>query len=137
MGAVMGVLADFLLLAAALGAGGYCFALSRRLTRLTSMDKGLGSAIAVLSAQVDDLTKALEDARSNSEATVERLAALVVEAEALTGDIEEMLAACHDLAPTPAPPVEEAPPPTFGSRRSAATAAPVFQRRKVRAEAAE
>lgn len=47
--------ADILLVAAASGAGIYCFVLSRRLTRLNDLENGFGSAVAVLSAQVDDL----------------------------------------------------------------------------------
>ncbi|MEM6609241.1 MAG: hypothetical protein AAF689_11710 [Pseudomonadota bacterium] len=128
---LISLLADFLLLVAALGAATYCMVLSRRLSRLNSIDKGLGGAIAVLSAQVDDLTKALSDARAGSEATAERLAALNEEAHALTNDMEEMLAVSHDLAPAEA---------EFGSRRARteedAGEMPVFRRRAVQ-QAAE
>ncbi len=131
------VIADMLLLAAAFGAAFYCMILSRRLTRLNSVDKGLGGAIAVLSAQVDDLTKALAEAREGSEATAERLASLMSEAEAMANEIEEMLAVSHDFAP----PAEA---PEFGSRRArnseepeaASPEMPVFRRRVVQ-EAAE
>ena len=130
---------DILLLLAACGAAAYCMILSRRLARLNSVDKGLGGAIAVLSAQVDDLTKALSDARSGSEATAERLATLMAEAENMANDIEEMLSVSHDF--TPPEPVEAV---EFGSRRNASEpvaadpepATPVFRRRVVQ-EAAE
>ena len=133
------LIADALLLAAACGAAFYCMILSRRLARLNSVDKGLGGAIAVLSAQVDDLTKALSDARAGSEATAERLASLMSEAETMANDIEEMLAVSHDFAP--------AEPAEFGSRRvrvdqdasstdGAPVDMPVFRRRAVQ-EAAE
>lgn len=157
-------LSDLLLFAAALGAGGYCFILSRRLTRLSSFDKGLGGAIAVLSAQVDDMTRALAEAREGSDETVARLSNVMKEAEELASDLEVMLAACHDLGtdqPTEElepvvaddaefePPTDTAPEPEaalaepetaphFGSRRSREPDAPepVFRRTRHR-EAAE
>ncbi|HBT01357.1 MAG TPA: hypothetical protein DEB47_16175, partial [Citreicella sp.] len=55
----MDLIADILLAAGALGAGFYCFVLSRRLTRFTDLEQGVGGAVAVLSAQVDDLTRTL------------------------------------------------------------------------------
>lgn len=94
---MIGVISDLLLLAAALGAGGYCLILSKRLTRLSSIDKGLGGAIAVLSAQVDDMTKVLAEARGASEASAERLSSLMKKAEVLSADLEMMLGACDDL----------------------------------------
>lgn len=130
---LLNLLADVLLLAAAAGAAFYCMILSRRLTRLNSVDKGLGGAIAVLSAQVDDLTKALADARSSSDATAERLATLITEAETLANDIEEMLSVSHDFTPPPeASPVEEVPV----EATTAVPDVPVFRRRVVQ-EAAE
>ena len=52
----MDLIADILLVAGAFGAGFYCFILSRRLSRFTDLEKGVGGAVAVVSAQVDDLT---------------------------------------------------------------------------------
>ncbi|MFT6450579.1 MAG: hypothetical protein ACJA06_000059, partial [Halocynthiibacter sp.] len=59
----MDLIADILLVAGALGAGFYCFVLARRLTKFTDLEKGVGGAIAVLSAQVDDMTKTLGKAQ--------------------------------------------------------------------------
>ena len=127
-------LADALLLFASIGAAGYCLILSRRLTRLNSIDKGLGGAIAVLSAQVDDLTKVLDEAKSGSDAAADRLAKLIAEAEGISDDIEEVLAASHDLG---------AEAGQFGSRRTNGpedeaelSEPPMFRRRTVQ-EAAE
>ncbi len=53
------MIADILLVAGALGAGFYCFILARRLTKFTDLENGVGGAVAVLSAQVDDLGKTL------------------------------------------------------------------------------
>ncbi|MEM9317786.1 MAG: hypothetical protein AAGA70_02130 [Pseudomonadota bacterium] len=144
MESLLPVLSDVMLFVAALGAAMYCMVLSRRLARLNSVDKGLGGAIAVLSAQVDDLTKALSDARSGSEATAERLTTLMAEAETLGNEIEEMLAVSHDLEaeaePDPAPELEPEATVQFGSRRvretTDADATPVF-RRSAAKEAAE
>ncbi|MEL6953076.1 MAG: DUF6468 domain-containing protein [Pseudomonadota bacterium] len=94
---MVGLISDLLLLLAALGAGAYCLVLSKRLTRLSSIDKGLGGAIAVLSAQVDDMTKVLAEARGASDTSAKRLSALMKDAENLANDLEIMLAACHDL----------------------------------------
>ena len=51
--------ADGLLLVACLGAAIYCAVLSRKINRLNQFETGLGGAIAVLSAQVDDVQKTL------------------------------------------------------------------------------
>ena len=51
----MELIADILLAAGAIGAGVYCFVLARRLNRFNDLEKGVGGAVAVLSAQVDDL----------------------------------------------------------------------------------
>ena len=50
----MDVIADILLVAGALGAGFYCYILARRLSRFNDLENGVGGAVAVLSAQVDD-----------------------------------------------------------------------------------
>lgn len=118
--------ADGLLILASFGAAVFCLVLSRRLTRLTSIDSGLGGAIAVLSAQVDDMNRALGEMKSGTRNSAEQLEALNREARQLTEELELMLAACHDLdgltasAPEPEPDqVEDATPlPVFGSRRS-------------------
>ena len=136
------LIADLLLIAAALGAGVYCLILSRRLTRLSSIDQGLGGAIAVLSAQVDDMHRALEAAKSSSESAVQELHKATVDARDLAGDLEMMIAACHDLAPMadaapPAPsepaPSEPAPEAPSGAATSPASEVmPVFRHRSTR-----
>lgn len=101
--------ADVTLIAATLGAGLFCLILSRRLTRLSRIDNGLGGAIAVLSAQVDDMSKALADTKSGSEGSAARLQELNAEAQTLLEELELMLSACHDLGEAPAPETESAP----------------------------
>ena len=126
--------ADALLVLASLGAAAFCFVLSRRLTRLSSIDNGLGGAIAVLSAQVDDMNKALAEMKTGTESSAGRLEDLNREARQLTEELELMLSACHDLdqaapgsAGASAEPIEEEgepedSSPVFGSRRRHAQA---------------
>ncbi len=93
----MEFIADILLVAGALGAGFYCFVLARRLTKFNDLEKGVGGAVAVLSAQVDDLSKALNQAQSASGDSTEALADLTHRAEAVAQRLELMMASMHDL----------------------------------------
>ena len=90
--------ADILMILASAGAAIYCLILSRRLSRLTSFDKGIGGAIAVLSAQVDDMQTALAQAKAGSEGAGRHLKDLVHQAKDISGELELMIAACHDFA---------------------------------------
>lgn len=108
----MDLIADILLAAGALGAGFYCFVLSRRLTRFTDLENGVGGAVAVLSAQVDDLTKTLAAAQKSAAGSTAQLSALTERGEDAARQLELMLASMHDLptaAPEPTP--ESAPDP--------------------------
>lgn len=135
--------ADLILMAASLGAAVYCMLLSRRLSRLGRFDKGIGGAIAVLSAQVDEMKAALQDAKAGSDGAERQLGDLVRQAREISEELEMMIAACHDVVetagapqpgrdtaiadaddPTPAPAAptagmqpEDADVPVFGSRR--------------------
>ena len=93
----MELIADFLLIAGALGAGLYCIVLSRRLNRFTDLEKGVGGAIAVLSSQVDDMTNALETARSATTSSAQSLDALTGRAEGVAQRLELLVASMHDL----------------------------------------
>lgn len=106
----MELIADILLVAGALGAGFYCFVLARRLTRFNDLEKGVGGAVAVLSAQVDDLSKALGLAQSVSGESTEALADLTHRAEAVAQRLELMMASMHDLSEAPSEPVAEPVP---------------------------
>ena len=93
----MDLIADILLIAGALGAGLYCIVLSRRLNRFTDLEKGVGGAIAVLSSQVDDMTKALETARSATASSAKSLDGLTGRAEGVAQRLELLVASMHDL----------------------------------------
>lgn len=116
----MTLIADILLIAGALGAGFYCLVLARRLRRFTDLEKGVGGAIAVLSAQVDDMTKALGAANAAARTSSQSLESLTDRAEAVARRLELLVASMHDLpAPGSAKAVEEAGPPTlFLSQRA-------------------
>jgi hypothetical protein len=93
----MEILADILLAAGAFGAAAYCLVLSRRLSRFTRLEGGMGGAIAVLSAQVDDLTRALGKAQEAAGGSTARLEALTARAEAAASRLDVVLASLHDL----------------------------------------
>lgn len=93
----MDLIADILLMAGSFGAAIYCYVLSSRLKKFTTLETGMGGAIAVLSAQVDDMTVALEKARGAANGSAESLDALTVRGEAVARKLELLVASLHDL----------------------------------------
>lgn len=93
----MAIIADILLTAGALAAGFYCFILSRRLRKFTDLEQGVGGAIAVLSVQVDDLSKALAQAEAASARSAQSLASQSKSAEDMAKRLELLIASLHDL----------------------------------------
>jgi len=130
----MEIIADILLIAGALGAGLYCIILSKRLNKFTNLERGVGGAIAVLSSQVDDMTKALEEARGATASSAHSLNALTGRAEGVAQRLELLVASMHDL------PVDNEKPSMSASEQGEVIALDktVFQtRRNVVREAAE
>lgn len=93
----MELIADILLIAGALGAATYCVVLARRLNRFNDLEKGMGGAVAVLSAQVDDMTKTLEAARRTAGESTGSLDELTGRAELVAKRLEILVASMHDL----------------------------------------
>lgn len=93
----MDLIADILLISGAMGAGLYCIILSRRLNKFTNLEQGVGGAIAVLSSQVDDMTKALEEARSATSSSATSLKTMTGRAEGVAQRLELLVASMHDL----------------------------------------
>lgn len=93
----MNILSDILLAAGAFATAIYCFVLARRLKRFTQLEGGMGGAIAVLSAQVDEMTRALASAHKAANASAETLEQQTRRAEAAARRIELLLASLHDL----------------------------------------
>ena len=135
----MTLIADILLIAGALGAAFYCFVLSRRLSRFTSLEDGVGGAIAGLSRQVAEMTEALDRAHGEARTSAGSLEDSTRRAEDAARKLELMLAALHDL---PVARKEDAAPPAPEPRASAQPAppaGPTFRRNfgATRREAAE
>lgn len=110
----MGLIADFLLVAGVLGAAFYCFVLARRLRRFNNLETGMGGAVAVLSSQVDEMTRALAGAQDSAQGSAESLARLTERAEEAARRLELMVAALHDMpadASAPTPPAAGSPAP--------------------------
>ncbi|MFP4273786.1 MAG: hypothetical protein ACLFRU_02075 [Paracoccaceae bacterium] len=101
----MEMIADILLVAGALGAGFYCFVLARRLSRFNDLESGVGGAVAVLSAQVDDLNRTLAQAQKAAAQSSGSLDQMTDRAEAVAKRLELLVASMHDLPdPASAPP---------------------------------
>lgn len=93
----MDLIANVCLAAGAFGAAFYCHILNRRLRNFARLDSGMGGAIAVLSAQVDDMTKALQAARAAATESAGALEERIARAEAAAHRLELLLASLHDL----------------------------------------
>ncbi|GAA0290741.1 hypothetical protein [Rhodovulum strictum] len=144
----MALIADILLIAGALGATLYCHVLARRLRRFNDLEKGMGGAIAVLSAQVDDMTKVLHGAQNTARHSTDGLQSLTGRAEDVARRLELLVAAMHDLpseqprapsaaAPTAAPAAAAPVSPPVAPDAAPAAAAPTVQFRRHAQEAAE
>lgn len=103
----MDLIADVLLVAGSFGAAVYCYVLSNRLKRFMTLENGMGGAIAVLSVQVDDMTRAIEKARGAATGSAEALQGLVVRAETAAARLELLVASLHDLPDPNAPRTDE------------------------------
>jgi len=123
----MEYLADVLLVGGALGAGVYCFVLARRLARFNDLENGVGGAVAVLSAQVDDLTKTLEAARQSATSSTESLGGLTERAESVAQRLELLVASMHDLPEEGSSATQE--PQQEETSEAVSQAEPVFMRR--------
>jgi hypothetical protein len=123
----MDMISDILLVAGSFGAAIYCYVLSMRLKRFTTLETGMGGAIAVLSAQVDDMTVALEKARGAANGSAESLEALTARGETVARKLELLVASLHDL-PDPAEPAR----PGSSSREPVMAAEPQEDERRLR-----
>jgi Domain of unknown function (DUF6468) len=101
----MELVADVLMSAGAFGAAIYCYVLAGRLRKFSTLESGMGGAIAVLSAQVDDMTRALDKARGAASGSASSLEGLTARAESVAARLELLVAAMHDL-PDPPPAAE-------------------------------
>jgi hypothetical protein len=130
----MELIADILLAAGAVGAGIYCFVLGKRLNRFNDLEKGVGGAVAVLSAQVDDLTRTLAAAQHTAGNSATTLTDLTKRAEDTARKLELQMASLHDIAPTETPKMTKAPKQQAASTPS--PDAPMFSRHRNSEDAA-
>lgn len=93
----MAFVADILMLVGTIAVAGYCLVLSARLKRFSTLETGMGGAVAVLSAQVDDMTRALDRAKATANGSAVALEALTARAEMVAARLEVLLATMHDL----------------------------------------
>lgn len=108
----MELISDILLIGGAIAAAIYCVILSRRLRRFTDLEKGVGGAIAMLSVQVDDMTKTLKVAQTSAAGSAQSLDQLTGKAEGVARRLELLVASMHDLPdPQKAQPENMPPPP--------------------------
>ncbi|QPM91277.1 hypothetical protein [Pseudooceanicola algae] len=112
----MELIADGLLVAGALGAVFYCFVLARRLARFNDLENGVGGAVAVLSAQVDDLTRTLKLAQKTASQSSDSLDQLTDRAEGVAKRLELLVASMHDLDPVEKPQADTTAQPVFSRR---------------------
>ncbi|MEM1274930.1 MAG: hypothetical protein AAGH74_00245 [Pseudomonadota bacterium] len=103
----MDLIADGLLVLAALVASLYCWVLSRRLRRLTQLDQGLGAAISSLSEQVEEMQTTLAQSKESIEVRTTLLANLTKEADQAIRRLDSAIKSASELKPAPA----EAPVP--------------------------
>ncbi len=118
----MEFISDLILAAASLGAAVYCVVLSRRLKALGALEGSVGTAIAVLSRQVDDLARSLKAAQETAARAGGRLDGQTDKAEAVARRLELLVASMHDLPATrtPTQPARAPSPwPTEAGRRAA------------------
>ena len=109
----MELIADILLLAGAFGAGIYCYVLSRRLRKFTDLEKGIGGAVATLAVQVEELSKAVEQAQKTAGVSTEKLTEDTYKAELVAKRLELLLASMHDLPEPQRKPSERSQNPFY------------------------
>ncbi len=93
----MDFIANILIGSGTFGLAVYCYVLAGRLKKFSTLESGMGGAIAVLSAQVDDMTKALDKARSAATGSAASLEGLAARGEIVATKLELLLASMHDL----------------------------------------
>ena len=98
----MEMIADILLIAGAVSAAFYCLVLGRRLKKFNSLERGVGGAVAVLSAQVDDLNKSLTAAQETAANSAKTLTELTSRAQGMSKQLELQMASLHDIPAQPA-----------------------------------
>ena len=118
----MEYISDILLGLGALAAAAYCVVLSKKLNRLSGLDQELGTAIALLSKQVDEMTKVLGSAQSAADGARTDLQQATERAEEVAAQLQE--AANPAQVPVAASSLPGEPQPIGGTDLSVREPAP-------------
>ncbi|MEL6317507.1 MAG: hypothetical protein AAFR16_07695, partial [Pseudomonadota bacterium] len=94
----MNLIADGLLVSAALVACFYCWMLNRRLNALKRTDEGLGASIKALAGSVEQTREALKSARAEADQEQARLAKLISDARAARDEIDDIAVVRAEIA---------------------------------------
>lgn len=94
----MELIVDFMLLAASIAAGVYCFVLSERLKKLNDTRSGLGATVASMSSMLDQTRATLEQTKRVNQEGEARLRALIGEADKIAPELECLLEAVASSA---------------------------------------
>jgi hypothetical protein len=132
----MRLIADILMITGTFSVAVYCIVLARRLSRFTDLEKGVGGAIAVLSAQVDDMTKMLTKAQKTASGSAANLESLTARAEDAAKRLELLMASMHDL-PTSEQQTPQTSPPKSAPAVEKESSETLFLSRRAQVEAAE
>ncbi len=97
----MELIADGLLIAAALAAALYCYVLSVKIKNLMRLDSGLGGAISALSLQVDEIQASVRAATKASGASMNELVDITSRAEIAAGRLELLMVSVHERGKAP------------------------------------
>ena len=104
----MALIADIFLIAGALGAAFYCLILSRKLNQFRNLETGVGGAISNLSREVSEMTRALERANSEAQASTSSLDESAKRAEQASNELRKLLERVAEISPVSS----DIPPPT-------------------------
>ena len=99
----MALIADGMIIAAALAAALYCYVLSRKIKGLMRLDTGLGGAITALSLQVDEIQASVKAATRASGASMKELVDITSRAEIAAGRLELLMVSVHERGQEPKP----------------------------------
>ena len=134
----MELIADILLICGTFAATTYCVVLSRRLNKFTDLEKGVGGAIAVLSTQVDDMTKTLKIAQTSAAGSASSLDQLTAKAEAVARRLELLVASMHDIPDPVQMPENKQTAPDIQPPLTTENSGPLFLSKRIKVkEAAE
>ncbi|MEM8935800.1 MAG: hypothetical protein AAGC77_05280 [Pseudomonadota bacterium] len=87
----MGLVTDFLLLAASGAACFYCWVLAKRIKTLTNAEEGFGAGVVALTQSADEMKTAITETKTSAEQTAAQLEALVKDADERARVLKELL----------------------------------------------